>query len=217
MSETNETLASLRSSIEALHSFSVTLQMMLSSKAEASFVSELASRVTACEGRVATCGSQVAAQGALIAAQGHAITPPWPRITSEDSAKVNADNALATPFVVVDGQTFICQAAIDSLLYVKDPDRLKVKLSINEQGQYVAAGIGIGVQDAEQPKQPSVTDLLDQIKAQLSESQLATELESRIALIEQSDAAIAERLTELSVKVDLVLRGMAGKGDAASI
>jgi len=76
MSETNETLASLRSSIEALHSFGVTLQMMVSSKAEASFVSELASRVTACEGRVAACGGQVAAQGAPIAALGHAVASP---------------------------------------------------------------------------------------------------------------------------------------------
>jgi len=76
MSETNETIASLRSSIEALHSLIVTLQMMVSSKAEASFVSELASRVTACEGRVATCGSQVAAQGAPITALGHAVADP---------------------------------------------------------------------------------------------------------------------------------------------
>ncbi|MDG9890579.1 hypothetical protein [Pseudomonas juntendi] len=123
-------------------------------------------------------------------------------ITNEASARVNADNALATPFVVVDGQVFICQAAIDSLLYVKDPARFKVKLSVNEQGQYVAAGIGIGVQDAEQPKRPSVNDLLDQIKAQISEAQLATDLESRIALLEQGQAkqggenrAVNDRLT----------------------
>jgi hypothetical protein len=76
MSETNETLASLRSSIEALHSFSVTLQMMASSKAEASFVSGLASRVTACEAQIAACGSQVSAQAAPIAALGHAVAEP---------------------------------------------------------------------------------------------------------------------------------------------
>lgn len=100
MSETNEAIASLRSSIEVLHGFSVTLQMMVSSKAEASFVSELASRVTACEGRVAACGSQVAAQGASINAQGHAISSPVHAtpgtITNEASARVSADDALTT-------------------------------------------------------------------------------------------------------------------------
>lgn len=88
---------------------------------------------------------------------------------------VKRDSQGDKPFVVVDGQTFICQATIDSLLYVVDSDRFKLRLTRDEQGQYVAAGFGIGVQGAEQPKQPSVTDLLDQIKAQLSESQLATE------------------------------------------
>ncbi|MEX7554666.1 hypothetical protein LG197_23075 [Pseudomonas asiatica] len=76
MSETNEAIASLRSSIEALHSSSVTLQMMVSSKAEASFVSELASRVAACEAQVAAYVSQVAAQGAPITALGHAVASP---------------------------------------------------------------------------------------------------------------------------------------------
>ncbi|MBI6917677.1 hypothetical protein JET68_02570 [Pseudomonas monteilii] len=217
-SETNETIASLRSSIEALHSFSVTLQMMISSKAEASFVSELASRVTACEGRAATCGSQVAAQGAPIAAQGRATLVR--AITSEDSARVHADNALAAPFVVVDGQVYICQAAIDSLLYVKDPDRFKVKLSVNEQGQYFAAGLGNGVQDAEQPKRPEVDELLNQIKAQISEAQLASDLEDRIALIEQGNSkqgaenrAIHDRLT--AIELELTTRKM--QQDAAKV
>ncbi|WHL26265.1 hypothetical protein QJS63_15255 [Pseudomonas juntendi] len=96
MSETNETIASLRSSIEVLHSLAVTLQMQISSKAESSFVAELASRVTACEGRVAACGSQVAAQGASIAAQGRAVTALTNTITHETSSRVGADDALAT-------------------------------------------------------------------------------------------------------------------------
>ena len=100
MSETKEAIASMRSSIEALHGFSVTLQMMVSSKAEASFVSELASRVTACEAQVVAGGSQVAARGAPTAAQGHAISSPvhaiTGAITSEASARVSADDALAS-------------------------------------------------------------------------------------------------------------------------
>ena len=223
MSETNEAIASLRSSIEALHSFGVTLQMMVSSKAEASFVSELASRVTACEGRVAACGGQVAAQGAPIAALGHAVASPGNKadstatemltsrvtgqsdhsgyVTGEKPARqameevvsrAEADLALAKRigsyecklsagtvkvtlaadvpsdeqikgealFVVIDGQVFINNATLkDSAI---DPARIKVesdkarsdhpvlegyrvKLAVNEQGQYYVAGVGIGV------------------------------------------------------------------------
>ncbi|MFT0518147.1 hypothetical protein [Pseudomonas faucium] len=65
MSEINETIASLRSSIEVLHNLATTLQMQISSKAESSFVAELASRVTACEGQVTLSTAQVRAVSSL--------------------------------------------------------------------------------------------------------------------------------------------------------
>lgn len=86
MSETNETIASLRSSIEALHSLAVTLQMQVSGKADASAVSALASRVAACEGRIAACDSQVTAQGAPITAQARAVSSLSGTVTAESNA-----------------------------------------------------------------------------------------------------------------------------------
>ncbi|WP_323615361.1 hypothetical protein [Pseudomonas putida] len=52
---------------------------------------------------------------------------------------------LAKPFIVVDGVTYINQALVDHSAV--DVGRFKVKLAENGQGQYVVAGIGLGVGD----------------------------------------------------------------------
>ncbi|MDD1981364.1 hypothetical protein [Pseudomonas asiatica] len=314
MSETNEAIASLRSSIDVLHAIVAGIQAQVCTKVDTTALAALNSRVTACEGKIPELGTPVAAQG-------RAVTGLTSTITREASAREDADDALCThigalscnlqdnraaaratstlatrvtsaeeptlevdpgkaieplhmgkvtfygesarairdaqevlraagagqlevvkresqgdsPFFVVDGQAFITAATIkDSAI---DPASFKVKtdkvridhaviggyrvnLAVNEQGQYVAVGLGIGIQDAEQPKAFSADDLLNQIRAQISESKLGTELADRVALIEQSvgkqggeNGAVHDRL----VAIELGLTAQKGINDAARV
>ncbi len=72
---------------------------------------------------------------------------------------------VAKPFIVVDGVTYINEALIPSC--VVDADRFKVKMSLNESGQYVAAGIGVGM---------DASEILDLLSSQISQSDLASAL-----------------------------------------
>lgn len=72
---------------------------------------------------------------------------------------------LAEPFIVVDGVTYINEALIPSCAV--DADRFKVKMSLNESGQYVAAGVGLGM---------DASEILDLLSSQISQSDLASAL-----------------------------------------
>lgn len=302
MSETNETLVSLRSSIEALHARLDVLHAQVAAKADTSAVSALSSRVTSCEGHVAAAGSQVAAQSVTTTALGNAVASPGnkadsvavemlaSRVTGQSNhsgyvtgekparqameevfSRAEADLALAkrigsfecklpegtvkatlaaeTPSdeganeisdvtvkdSVIDPAPFKVEAGklrIDHVVL----DDYNVKIAVNERGQFYVAGVGLGVSQvtsglklgpgleedvrrlirgelagsgADQPNQPSATDLLEQTKARISESQLATELEGRIALIEQGQAqqgrenrAVHDRLVDLASRAE---------------
>lgn len=50
------------------------------------------------------------------------------------------------PFVVVDGVVFVSEASIkDSTIKAKLAPQWSLKMQVNEQGQYVAAGVGLGI------------------------------------------------------------------------
>lgn len=99
MSETNEAIPSLRSSIDVLHAMVANVHAQVTTKADASAVSALASRITACEGRVTACGSQVAAQGTPVAVLGHAVADP------ESKAECTAVSRLTSRFASEDEST----------------------------------------------------------------------------------------------------------------
>ncbi|MCK2118342.1 hypothetical protein MYW52_22950 [Pseudomonas juntendi] len=74
MSQTDQAIASLRSSIDALNAMVAGLQAQAAGKADASDVTSLAIRVSFCEGRIAPLGSPLAAQGAAVSALTSRIT-----------------------------------------------------------------------------------------------------------------------------------------------
>ncbi|MEW9840515.1 hypothetical protein [Pseudomonas juntendi] len=299
MSQTDQAIASLRSSIEVLHAIVAGIQAQVGTKVDTTALAALNSRITACERKISVLGTPVTAQGTSVKDLGvpatadcHAVPELTSRITGESNSsasvdqsgyitgekparqameesvsRAEADLALAkrigsfecslragsvkvtlasdaastddqaavdvdlgkaieplhmgkvtfygesarairdaqevlraagagqlevvkredqgdSPFAVIDGRVFMPQATIKDAAI--DPARISVKVAMNEQGQYVAAGFGVDVQDAEQPKAFSADDLLNQISAQISESKLGTALAERVALIEQS-------------------------------
>lgn len=232
MSEPEQTIASLRSSIDSLRAMTVGLQAQAAGKADASAVAALSTRITSCEGRVAALGSSVAAQGP-------AVTKPTSRVTSEHEARAHADTALAKrigsvqcfasapaelhvepdeaveplrmgkvvfhgetarairdaqavlksanvgqlevvkraneagePFVEIDGQVFINEAEINSTTF-------EVKLVRGANGQYHAADIGLGVEQAAGSAAKAPVDagqLLSEIAKQITESEVGAGL-----------------------------------------
>ena len=66
MSETEQAIASLRSSIDSLRAMTLGLQAQAAGKAEASAVATLSARVISCEARIDALGSPVAAQGLAV-------------------------------------------------------------------------------------------------------------------------------------------------------
>lgn len=115
-----------------------------------------------------------------------------------------------SPFVVVGDQVFISEATIKSVTL--NPVEFKVRLEVDEKGQYYAAGIGVGVEQAagsaaEAPVDPGL--LLREIAKQIIESEIGADLRSRIAEIEKAGSnqgaenrSVNDRLTSLSL--DLV-------------
>ncbi|MGO0684101.1 hypothetical protein [Pseudomonas fulva] len=89
MSQTDQAIAPLRSSIDVLHALATGIQMQAASKADASAVADLSARVTSCEGRIVALGSPITAQG-------QAVSALKSRVETETSARAHADMALAT-------------------------------------------------------------------------------------------------------------------------
>lgn len=288
MSQTDQAIASLRSSIDALNAMVAGLQAQAAGKADTSAVASLAIRVSSCEGRIAPLGSPVTAQGTAVSGLSN-------RITAEASGRADADMALAqrigsvqcglagaadasatctltgrkysegsaevhiksgeavellrigkfvfhgetarqiraaqavlrqagagqlevvkrvddpgSPFVVIDDQVFITEATIKSVTL--NPVEFKVRLEVDEKGQYYAAGIGVGVEQAAGSAAGAAVDpglLLSEIAKQIIESEIGADLRSRIAEIEKAGSnqgaenrSVNDRLTSLSL--DLV-------------
>ncbi|WP_313740484.1 hypothetical protein [Pseudomonas sp.] len=219
MSETEQAISSLRSSIDALHSFNVTLQTMASSKAESSFVSELASRVTSCEARVAALGSSVEAQGP-------AVSTLTSRVATECEARAHADTALAARvdfiqcvanspaelhvkpeeaveplrmgMAVFHGETARAIRDAQAVLKAANVGQLEVVKRANEAGKpFVVIDGQVFISDASIKSGDFVVksapvdpgQLLSEIAKQVIESEVGADLGSRIAEIEKAGAS----------------------------
>jgi hypothetical protein len=90
------------------------------------------------------------------------------------------------PFVVIDGAVYISQAEVEraSITGAKIADMWSVKMQVNAQGQYMAAGIGPGIQE----KQPTEFEkalakgagaVLEFLARAISDTQLGAELKGR--------------------------------------
>lgn len=106
-------------------------------------------------------------------------------------------NSEQKPFIVVNGMTCISEAEVERALIAgaKISDLWSVKMQINAQGQYVAAGIGLGIQE----KQPTefekalakgASALLEFLARTISDTQLRAELKGR------APSSIAEQVRD---------------------
>ncbi|RVD78181.1 phage tail tip fiber protein [Pseudomonas koreensis] len=152
----------------------------------------------------------------------------------------------AKPFVVVDGTTYLNEAFIkDGAEDGKIASNWSVKKQVNAQGQYVAAGIGLGFpsqflvsadryainhhagddsQLGEALKAGGVNSMLDSMAAKISETQLDRDLLGAIEEIKvkqgAENRAISERLEALNARLDqlnLERIGEKGNSDGASM
>lgn len=82
------------------------------------------------------------------------------------------------PFIVHEGEVYVSQAMIDQC--VIDPARWAVKLERNGNGQYVAAGIGLGVSEFEKARAKGAGAVLDFICEAVDRSALASSLRDEI-------------------------------------
>jgi hypothetical protein len=113
---------------------------------------------------------------------------PWGPICIGDLSKSSAPESDAVepppkPFIVVDGVTYISQAEVEraSIAGSKIADMWSVKLQVGAQGQYVAAGLGLGGQEKQQTDFDKAlakgADAVFELLAQMiSDTQLGAEL-----------------------------------------
>jgi hypothetical protein len=78
------------------------------------------------------------------------------------------------PFIAHEGKVCISQTMTSQ--FVIDPGRWSVKLERNGNGQYVAAGIGLGVSEFEQARAKGARAVLDFISGSIERSDLAQSL-----------------------------------------
>lgn len=111
------------------------------------------------------------------------------RITEEASARASADESLA-------GRT----GALEGALAGRDPktqflvssDRFAVTMAKNAAGQYVCTGIGVGIETEQKPT--VVDEVLQQLTAQISQSSLGLELQSKIDAMDSVRDVIRQEL-----------------------
>ena len=114
------------------------------------------------------------------------------------SGLTGATEPAPPPFVIVDGVTYFSQAAIDeAALKAKTSSDWRVTLQVNSQGQYAAAGIGIGLDphlfvSAEKFKTTPVSEfdaamakgagaVLDLVSSRIRDSELGASLKAGTA------------------------------------
>lgn len=128
------------------------------------------------------------------------LSKPEPVAVDREAVSQPAEPA---PFIVVDGVTYIRQA--------ESASDFKLKLSINSNGQYVAAGVGIGLYSqllvgvdrlAFEQSQRDATKILDELAATLSRADIVKTpsrcvTQDQIASIQDQITALQARLADL--------------------
>lgn len=114
------------------------------------------------------------------------------------------------PFVVVDGETYIRQAFVDdaSINAARIAASWSVKMQLNGRGQYVVAGIGMGLAsqflvsaDRFAVNGRDASEILRDIASKIGETSLGQELKEQIERIELIGLAeVNKRLDELEKK-----------------
>lgn len=103
-----------------------------------------------------------------------------------------AKQDLAESFIVLDGVTYINQAFINQGFV--DPGRFKVNLTVNERGQYVIAGIGLGVGEFEHARAKGARAVLDYLAQAIDETALGSSLRDQV---DRSNSDLREAIREV--------------------
>lgn len=99
---------------------------------------------------------------------------------------------VAEPFIVVDGVTYINQAIFNQGFV--DPGRFKVNLTVNERGQHVVAGIGLGVGEFEHARAKGAGAVLDYVAQAIEGTALDSSLRDQI---DRSNSDLREAIREV--------------------
>lgn len=113
------------------------------------------------------------------------------RITEEASARASADEALA-------GRTGALEAALadwnPSVQFAAPAVRFALTMARNSAGQYVATGIGLGIDHGGDDKQVGVDEALTMLCSKISETDLGRELQVKIDAVESVREMIRKEL-----------------------
>lgn len=111
------------------------------------------------------------------------------RITEEASARASADESLA-------GRTGALEAALAEgnlkAQFLVSSDRFAVTMAKNAAGQYVCTRIGVGIETEQKPT--GADEVLQLLSAQISQSRLGLELQSKIDAMDSVRDVIRQEL-----------------------
>jgi len=93
---------------------------------------------------------------------------------------VKRANENGEPFVVIDGQVFLSQAAIDEGRFAIDSSQFKVRVEQAENGHYYAAGCGVGVTESDYGKALEAGRVMEYISGLVMESALGSSLHEQV-------------------------------------
>jgi len=93
---------------------------------------------------------------------------------------VKRANENGEPFVVIDGQVFLSQAAIDEGRFAIDSSQYKVRVEQAENGHYYAAGCGVGVTESDYGKALEAGRGMEYISGLVKESALGSSLHEQV-------------------------------------
>lgn len=93
---------------------------------------------------------------------------------------VKRANENGEPFVVIDGQVFLSQAAIDEGRFAIDSSQFKVRVEQAENGHYYAAGCGVGVTESDYGKALEAGRVMEYISGLVKESALGSSLHEQV-------------------------------------
>lgn len=93
---------------------------------------------------------------------------------------VKRANEKGEPFVVIDGQVFLSQAAIDEGRFAIDSSQFKVRVEQAENGHYYAAGCGVGVTESDYGKALEAGRVMEYISGLVKDFALGSSLHEQI-------------------------------------
>lgn len=93
---------------------------------------------------------------------------------------VKRANENGEPFVVIDGQVFLSQAAIDEGRFAIDSSQFKVRVEQAENGHYYAAGCGLGVTESDYGKALEAGRVMEYISGLVKDSAMGSSLHEQI-------------------------------------